>query len=93
MRLAQSRMHGEFGSPAQTHPKWSGNYRTLAEFDGLGHPLELPDAQLDFIPLFVLYRQQELHQIGADGEILRVAGNDEAVEASHRFTPWLELLG
>jgi hypothetical protein len=35
--------------------------------------------------------QQQLHQVGAHGEILRIVGDDETVEVAYRIAARLQL--
>ena len=47
-----------------------------------GHALERADGEVDFVPLLFLDGEEELHEVGADGEVGGVAGDDEGVEVA-----------
>ena len=78
--LAESGVHENFSPTPQAHTKRSGDYGTLAEFDGLRHRLKLLRHHFNLIPFFVLNGEKQLHEVGTDREIRRIAGDDEAVE-------------
>ncbi len=50
------------------------------KLDGLRHVLELADGEVDFVPLLFLHRHQQHHDVGADGEVGGVVGDNEGVE-------------
>src|SRR6266404_962059 len=80
MRLAGGGMKGDFTAAPEGKPKGRNHHRLGRKLDGLAHPLKLADGEIDVIPFFFLDRQQQEHQFGAHGEILRVVGDDEGVE-------------
>ncbi len=42
------------------------------------------------VPLALLRREQELHEVGADGKIVAVSGDDEGREITDRIGGWVE---
>jgi hypothetical protein len=83
---------GDFGSAAQAERVRGHHHRTRAEFDGRRHALECPDGEIDVVPLLFLRAQQQLHQVGADGEVLRIAPDHECLEIPHGAAPRRERL-
>ena len=57
--------------PPSDRPKGAATTGCGRELDGLRHALELPDGQIDFVPLFFLHGHQQQHQVGADGKVGR----------------------
>ena len=49
--------------------------------------LEGADHQIDLVPLLFLHGHQQQHEVGADGEMLRVVADDERLEIAPRRRP------
>ena len=58
-----------------------------------GVVVHAPDGKFDVVPLLFLHAEQELHQVGADGEVAGIAGDDEGFEVGDGFRSRLESLG
>ena len=69
---------------AERHAEGRDHHRLRRKLDRLRHVLELADGQIDFVPLFFLHRHQQHHDVGADGEVGGVVGDDEGVEVVAR---------
>ena len=78
MGLAARGVQADLRAAAESEAEGRGDHRPRAEFDGRGHLLEAADDGGHFVPLAFLRGKQELHQVGADGEVVAVAGDDEA---------------
>jgi len=70
----------DFTAAAEGESEGRDYYGFRREFDGLRHALELADGEVDVVPLFFLDGHEQEHQVGADGKILGVVGDDEGVE-------------
>ena len=70
----------DLDAAAEAHAVGRDDDGARAELDGLGHVLEGADGHLDLVPLLFLDGEEELHQVGADGEVGGVAGDDEGLE-------------
>ena len=84
MRLAARSVEADFGAATESQAKGRGNDRARTEFDGRRHLLEVVDEARELVPFALLCSEKELHQIGADGEIVAVAGDDETGEIADR---------
>ena len=73
-------MQADLCATAEAHSKWTRYNRLRTELDGLRHALEATNGEVNLIPFAFLNRHKEKHDIGADGEMLRVVGDDEGVE-------------
>ncbi len=80
MRLASGGVQRDFATAAERQSEGRGHHRLGRKFDGLRHALKLTDGEVNVVPLFLLDRHEQQHQVGADGEIRRVVGDDEGVE-------------
>ena len=47
-------------------------------------PWNWTDGEVDVVPLFFLHAHEQQHEVGADGEICGVVGDDEGVEVVAR---------
>ena len=93
MGLAASSVKADFGASAEAHPIRRDDHRTRAELDRRRHSLKGTNSEIDLVPLALLRGEQQLHQVRADGEVRRIAGDDEAPKIAHRFAVGLERLG
>ena len=93
VRLAASGSEGDFDASSEAHAVGRDDHRAGTELDGLGHVLELLDGHLDLVPLLFLDGEEQLHEVRADGEVGRVAGDDEGGEVGDRLGRRLERLG
>src|SRR5579885_1835405 len=84
MRLPRRSMQGNFSTAAQRHAKWSYDHGLRRKLDGLRHALELPNHKIDFIPLLLLYRHQQEHQVCTDRKIRGIVRYDKSVEIFSR---------
>ncbi len=91
--LAGGGVEGDLGAAAEAHAVGRDDDGARAELDGLGHVLEGADGEVDFVPLLVLDGEEELHEVGADGEVGGVAGDDEGFEVGDLLAGGLEGLG
>ena len=83
----------EISVPPPKHSAIRRNHhRPRAELDRLGHALEGADRQVHILPLALLCGQQKLHQIRADGEVVRIARDHERAEITHRIGCGIERL-
>ena len=80
MGLAGGGMQRDFRSAAEAQAERRGHHWFRRELDGLGHALELTDGEVDVVPLFFLHAHEQQHEVGADGKICGVVGDDEGVE-------------
>ena len=80
MRLARRSVQRHFAAAAQRHAKGRDHHRLGRELDELRHVLELADHHVHLIPLLILHRHQQQHDVGADGEVRRVVADDEGVK-------------
>ena len=62
--------------PPSVSPKGATTTGFGRELDGLRHALELADGQVDLVPLFFLDGHQQQHDVGADGKVVSVVGDD-----------------
>ncbi len=88
-------MKANFGPSAEARIAVEGatTNRTRAELDRRRHSLKGTNGEIHLVPLALLCREQQLHQVCADGEIRRVAGDDEALKISHHIAFGLQCLG
>ncbi len=93
VRLTGGGVKGDLCSSAKAHAVRRDDDRAWAELDGLRHVLEGADGHLDLVPLLFLDAEEELHQVGADGEVGGVAGDDEGLEVVDDLARGLERLG
>ena len=84
MRLPRRSVQRHFAAAAQRHAEGRHHHRLGGKFDGLGHALEAADGQIHLVPIFLLNRHQQQHDVGAYGKMLRVVADDEGVEAVAR---------
>ena len=84
VRLARRGMQRNFRAAAQAQAERRGHHRLRRELDGLRHPLELADGEVNVVPLFFLHAHEQQHEVGADGKICGVVGDDEGVEGIAR---------
>ena len=87
MRLPCRGVQRNFRASAEAETERSRYHRFWRELDGLRHSLELANHEVDVVPLFFLHAHEQQHQVGADGEIRRIVGNDKRVEAVARCRP------
>src|SRR3954468_5552128 len=80
VRLTRGGMQSDLSSSSKTHPEWRDNNRLRTELDGLCHALEAADCNIDFVPVTFLNGHEQQHDVGADGEMLCVIGDNESVE-------------
>ena len=80
--LARGGVERDLGAAAEAQAVGRDDDGARAELDGLGHVLEGADGEVDFVPLLVLDGEEELHEVGADGEVGGVAGDDEGFEVA-----------
>ena len=73
-------MERDFAAAAESETGGGDDDGLGRKFYGLGHALKLADGEVDVVPLFFLNGHEEEHEIGADGEILGVVGDDEGFE-------------
>ncbi len=66
--------------PPRHRPNGADDHGFRRELDGLRHALELADGEVDVVPLFFLHAHEQQHEVGADGKIRGVVGDDEGVE-------------
>ncbi len=77
MRLAARGVEADFRAAAEGEAEGRDHDGPRAELDGRGHLLESANGAVDFFPLAFLRDEQELHQVGADAEVVAIAGDDE----------------
>ena len=82
MGLAARGVETDFRAAAEGHAEGRDDDGARAELDGRGHLLEAADGAIDFVPLAFLRGEQKLHEVGADAEVVAVAGDDEAGEVA-----------
>ena len=80
VRLARSGVQRDFRAAAQAQAERRGDHRLRRKLDRLRHALKLADGEVDIVPLFFLHAHQQQHQVGADGKIRGIVGDDESVE-------------
>ena len=85
VRLAARGVQADFRAAAEGEAEGRGDDRARAEFDGRGHLLEVVNDAGQLVPLAFLRGEKELHEVGADGEVFAVAGDDEAGEIANRI--------
>ncbi len=73
-------MKGDFRAAAEAHAEGRDHDGLERELDGLRHVLELTDGHVNFVPLLFLHPHQQHHDVGADGEVSGIVGDDEGVE-------------
>src|SRR6185312_16837760 len=93
MRLARRCMQAYLSSASKTHSKRRSDHRLGTELDRLRHALEAANSEIDLVPLAFLDCHQQQHDVGTDGEMLRIIGNDEGVELFQSGTARLQRLG
>jgi len=74
----------DFRSTARHKPNGADTTGFRREFNGLRHALELANGKVNIVPLVFLHAHQQQHEVGADGKICRVIGNDKRVEVVAR---------
>jgi len=80
MRPARVSMKGDLRAAPEAHAEGRDDHGLKRELDGLGHVLELADGHVDLVPLLFLNAHEQHHDVGADGEVGGVVGDDEGVE-------------
>ena len=88
--LAADGMQANLRAAAEREAKRRNHHRARTELDGRGHLLEAVNDGGQFFPLAFLGQQQKLHQVGADREIVTIAGDDEAGKIADRIGGWVE---
>lgn len=78
--LAGCGVQGNFRAATQAQAERRGYHGFRGELDGLGHALELADDEINIVPLFFLHAHEQEHEVGTDGKIRGVVGDDEGVE-------------
>ena len=73
-------MQRHFAAAAQRHAERRHHYRLGGKFDGLGHALEAADGPVHLVPVFLLDRHQQQHDVRANGKMLRVIADDKCIE-------------
>ncbi len=73
MGLAARGVQTDLRSAAEGEAEGRGDDGARAELDGRGHLLEVVDDAGQLVPLAFLRGEQELHEVGADGEVVAVA--------------------
>ena len=91
--LARGGVERYLDAAAEAHAVGRDDDGARAELDGLRHVLEGADGHLDLVPLLFLDGEEELHEVGADGEVGGVAGDDEGLEVGDGFAGGLQGLG
>src|SRR5208283_2924385 len=86
VRLTRCGMQSHLTASAERHAKWPNYNRFRRKLNSLCHVLELPDSEVNLVPFFFLDRHQQHHDVGADGEIRGVVGDDEGVKVVARAT-------
>ena len=80
VRLARCGVQRNFRAAAQAQAERRGRRRLRRKLDRLRHALKLADGEVNVVPLFFLHAHEQQHQVGADGKIRGVVGDDERVE-------------
>ena len=81
--LAARGVEADFRAAAEGHAEGRDDDGARAELDGRGHLLEAAyDGGVQLFPLAFLRGEQKLQQVGADGEVVAVAGDDEGGEVA-----------
>ena len=75
MCLAARGVQADLRASSEGHAKRRRHHRTRAELDDRGHLLEAVNRGGQLLPLALLRGQQQLHQVGANREVVAVAGN------------------
>ena len=88
--LAARGVQAHLGAAAEGHAEGRDDDGTRTELDELGHLLEGADGSVDLVPLAFLRGEEKLHEVGADAEVVAVAGDDEAQEVADGFRFGLE---
>ena len=78
-------MQAHFAAAAERHPLWRGHYRLWSVLDRQVDVLELLHSHVQFVPLLLLGANQNQHQVGANGKIHRLVGDNHGVK--FRFQP------
>src|SRR6185437_11916906 len=74
------------------HSKWSSEHRLGTKLNSLRHRLEAANREIDLVPLAFLNCHEQQHDVGADGEMLRVIGDNEGIELTQGLAAGLERL-
>ncbi len=93
MGLAGGSVQRDLRSSTETEAVGRHDYRTGTEADGGGHALESAHGKVEVFPLPFLNEEQHLEEIGADGKVGAVAGDDEALEVANGIAGGIEDLG
>ena len=83
--LAARGVEADFRAAAEGEAEGRGDDGARTEFDGRSHLLEAANDAGELVPLAFLRGEQKLHEVGADGEVVAVAGDDEAGKVADGF--------
>ena len=76
------RVQAHFAPAAESHTLRRGNNRLWRVFDGQVDVLKLLHRHVQLVPFLFLRGHKHQHQIGANGKIHGLVGNDHSVEIS-----------
>jgi len=81
MGLTTRGVKANLRAAAEGQSEGRGDHRARAVLDGHGHLLEAMNDRAQLFPFALLRCHEELHQVGADGEIFAVAGNEKPAKS------------
>ena len=93
VRLAGGGVERDFRSPTEAEAKGRHHHWAGTKANGCGHALEGANGEVEVVPLPFLDEQQYLEQVGADGEVGAIAGDDKALEVADGVAGGVEHLG
>jgi hypothetical protein len=75
----------DFAATAEGHAEGRGDDRAGRVLERHGGLLETADSAIELVPFAILCGEEDHHQVGADGEVFAVVGDDQGLEVAAEF--------